>query len=250
MRPEMKDHYEYYNYMYPPYRQFMLVPVGSWNYDCADEHSDVDTKAIFIPSIDEVIENKCEAYTHIFPNEEHLDCCDIRRYMTSLLKGNPQFVETLFSPWIYPNNEFYGEEIHALLNMREEIARCNPQNTMRAFLGMADRNYKLVNDRFYEDHINKWAYQLMRIEECMIKYSQGRSFEDCLVSNQRDDLLAVKNGKFSKKELISKSEAIIERCKIHYDVCKAVGEPEDKWTQVRVKQLVIDVFQKSIERVD
>lgn len=90
----------------------------------------------------------------------------------------------------------------------------------------------------------------MRIEECMCKYSQGRSFEDCLISNKRNDLLAVKNGKFSKEELISKSETIIERCKIHYDVCKAIGEPEDKWTQMQVKEIVKQVCRKSIERVD
>lgn len=250
MYPDMKQHEMYYDYLFPPYRKFILAPVGSWNYECADEHSDVDVKAIYIPSIEDIIENKCDTYTHLFENQEHFDACDIRNFMKSLIKGNPQFIEVLFSPWIRPNQSYYGEEVNYLLEMREDIARCNPQNTMRAFLGMADRNYKLVNDRFCEDHINKWAYQLMRIEECMVKYGQGRSFKDCLVSNQRDDLLAVKNGKFSKEELISKSEAIIERCKIHYDVCKAVGEPEDKWTQVRVKQLVIDVFQKSISKVD
>lgn len=249
-KPNMTEHFQFYDYEFPPYRQFILAPVGSWNYECADEHSDVDTKAIFLPSIDDVIEGKCEAYTHLLPNGEHIDCCDIRNYMKSLIKGNPQFVETIFSSWIYPNDEFYGEEVYALLNMREKIARCNPQNTMRAFLGMADRNYSLVNDRFYEDHINKWAYQLMRIEECMCKYGQGRSFKDCLISNKRDDLLAVKNGEFSKEELISKSATIIDICKTHYDVMKAINEPEDKWTQRLVKEIVKQVCKKSIERVD
>lgn len=248
--PKLTQHIEFYNYEYPLYRQFILAPIGSWNYYCADEHSDTDTKAIFIPSINDIIENKCDSFTHKFLDDEHFDATDIRNFLKSLQKGNPQFIEVLFSPWIYPNNEIYGEEIHALLNMRERIARCNPQNTMRAFLGMADRNYKLVNDRFFEDHINKWAYQLIRIEECMIKYGQGRDFKDCLTSNQRDDLLAIKNGKFSKEELINKSTAIIERCKIHYDVFKSIGEPEDKWTQIQMKHLIIQVFQKSIERVD
>lgn len=246
----MKEHIQFYDFEFLRYRQFMLAPVGSWNYNCADEHSDVDVKAIFAPNIDDVVEGKCEAYTHLLPNGEHIDCCDIRNYMKSLIKGNPQFVETLFSHWTYFNISFYGEEIHYLREMREKIARCNPQNTMRAFLGMADRNYKLVNDRFYEDHINKWAYQLMRIEECMCKYSQGRSFEDCLISNKRDDLLAVKNGKFSKEELIANSKEVIDLCKDHYDTCKFIGEPEDKWTQRQIKEIVKQVCSKSIERVD
>lgn len=248
VRPNIANHYLFYNMTFKPSQQFMLVPVGSWNYNCADEHSDVDTKAIFVPTLQDVVQNKCEAYTYLLPNEEHVDCCDIRNYMKSLIKGNPQFLETLFSKWRDLNFEYYFEEIHALLNKSEEIARCNPNNTMRAFLGMADRNYKLCMSRGEEGHLGKWVYQLARIEECMNKYCQGRSFEECLHTDQRDFLLWAKNNIYEKNTLISIANAAIDRCKEHYEAFKLFNETENKWVQIEVEQIVTEVVRKSIEK--
>ena len=250
VRPNIANHYRFYDMTFKPSQRFMLVPVGSWNYNCADEHSDVDTKAIFVPTLQDVVQNKCEAYTYLLPNREHVDCCDIRNYMKSLIKGNPQFLETLFTKWEDLNTEYYGEEIHALMSKREEIARCNPNNTMRAFLGMADRNYKLCMSRGEEDHLGKWVYQLARIEECMNKYCQSRSFEECLCTDQRGFLLFIKNNSYDKETLIDCSNKYIERCKEHYEAFKLFNEAENKWVQIEVEQIVTQVLRKSIEKFD
>lgn len=250
VRSNIIEHYRFCDMTFKPSQQFMIVPVGSWNYNCADEHSDVDTKAIFIPSLQDVVQNKCEAYTHLLPNEEHVDCCDIRNYMKSLIKGNPQFLETLFSNWGFLNTEYYGEEIHVLMHMREDIARCNPNNTMRALLGMADRNYKLCMSRGEEDHLGKWVYQLVRIEECMDKYHQCKYFEECLHTDKRDFLLSLKNNEYSKEVLTANAEAFIARCNNHYDTFIFMNNKEDKWTQYKVEQIVTQVMRKSIEKFD
>lgn len=250
--PNLTQHIEFYLYEYSPYRQFILAPIGSWNYDCADEYSDTDTKAIVLPSIQDVIQNKCDSFTHRFPNEEHFDATDIRNFLKSLQKGNPQFVEVLFSKWIYPNEAFYGKEIYELLKMREDIARCDAANTMRAFLGMADRNYRLSQDRFYEDHLSKWVYQLVRIEECMKKYSNDYSFTDCLITNQREDLLDIKHSThYTKERLLKVAEASINTCKNVYEVYTAYQTHEkNKWIQHVLYELVKDVCKKSISEVD
>ena len=250
MHPNIREHYLFYNMTFQPFQQFMLVPVGSWNYNCADEYSDVDTKAIFIPTLHNIVENKCEAYTHLLPNEEHVDCCDIRNYMKSLVKGNPQFLETLFSNWGDLNTEYYGEEIHILMRIREDIARCNPNNTMRALLGMADRNYKLTVNRSEENHFSKWVYQLARIEECMDKYRKDKSFEECLITDNRDFLLAIKNNKFSKETLEMIAYNCIQKCRNHNDSFISMNNKEDKWTQYKVEQIVMQVMWKSIEKFD
>ena len=249
VRPNIADHYFFYNMTFKPSQQFMLVPVGSWSYDCADEHSDVDTKAIFIPTLQDVVQNRCEAYTHLLSNGEHIDCCDIRNYMKSLIKGNPQFLETLFTKWEDLNTEYYGEEIHALMSKREDIARCNPNNTMRAFLGMADRNYKLCMSRSEEDHLRKWVYQLVRIEECMDKYHQCKDFDECLHTDKRDFLLSLKNNEYSKEVLTTNAEAFITRCHNHYDTFIFMNNKEDEWTQYKVEQIVTEVVRKSIEKI-
>lgn len=250
MRPNIANHYLFYNMTFKPSQQFMLVPVGSWNYNCADERSDVDTKAIFIPTLRDIVENRCEAYTRLLSNEEHIDCCDIRNYMKSLIKGNPQFLETLFSNWGFLNIEYYGEEIHALMHMREDITRCNPNNTMRAFLGMAERNYKLCMSRGEENHLGKWVYQLVRIQECMQKYCQDKNFMDCLVSDNRNYLLLIKNNSYDKDTLISIAEKSIIKCKTTYDSFELMNRIEDRWTQVMVKEIVTEVVRKSIEKFE
>jgi len=250
MCPCMDEHFSYYNNTFKLSQQFLLVPVGSWNYNCADEHSDVDTKAVFIPTLQDIVENKCEAYTHLFPNEEHIDCCDIRNYMKSLIKGNPQFLETLFSNWGYLNTRYYWGMAEELFHKRDKIAYCNPNNTMRAFFGMADRNYKLCLSRGKEDHLGKWVYQLVRIQECMDKYSQDKSFEECLTTNKRDYLLSIKNNEFSKENLISIAEKSIFDCKAVYDYFELMNRAEDKYTQYMIKEIVTEVVRKSIEKFD
>ena len=250
MTPNMNEHINFVKYEYPEYRLFLMAPVGSWNYDCADEHSDVDTKCIVIPSIDDVIQNKCESYTHMLPNQEHCDVADIRNFMKSIQKGNPQFIEVLFSKWLYANNMYYGEEIHDLIELREDIARCNPQNTMRAMLGMADRNFHLCQQRYNEPHASKWLYQLLRIEEQMKEYMLGCKFEICLVTNQREDLLYIKNGQWSEKEIKSIAHNAMTQCTSHYNVFKDLPDThEDMWTQMRVQQIITEVCKKSINEV-
>ena len=247
MGPDFSNHINFYKHEIPPYRCFLITPVGSWNYNCADKYSDIDTKAIFVPSINDVIQNKCESYSYIFPNKEHIDFCDIRNYMKSLIKGNPQFLETLFTKWWYFNNESYGEEIHTLIHMREVIARCNPNNTMRAFLGMAERNYKLCISRSEEDHLGKWVYQLVRIEECMDKYGQGRSFKECLTTSKREFLLSLKNNEYSKEVLLATAEEYIARCHNHNETFIFMNYKEDKIVQYGIEKIITQVFRKSIE---
>ena len=70
MNPNLTQHIDFYKEQYMPYQRFLLAPVGSWNYNCADSESDVDTKAIFIPTIDDIVKNKHDSYTHIFPNQD------------------------------------------------------------------------------------------------------------------------------------------------------------------------------------
>lgn len=252
MAPNLGQHIEFYDYMYYPYRRFILAPIGSWNYDCADEKSDTDTKAIIIPNMDDIIQNNCNSFTHIFPNEEHFDATDIRNFMKSLQKGNPQFIEVLFSKWVIPNLDYYAEEFYSLYNMREDIARCNSANTLRAFLGMADRNYKLATDRSEEDHVSKWVYQLVRIEECMKKYMNDYSFADCLITNQKEDLLDIKHQiHYSKERLLRVAENSISTCRSIYEVDKIYHpREENKWIQRMIYEIVIQVFRKSIERMD
>lgn len=241
----MQEHIQFVQCQYSKDKRFIISPVGSWNYDCADEKSDIDTKAIVIPNLTDIVYNRCDSIEHVLPNQEHCSIADIRNFMKSIQKGNPQFLEVLFSDYIECNLEMYGEEIHGLIHNREEIARCNPKNTMRAFLGMADRNYQLCKNRTQEDHANKWLYQLARIEECMRKYLTGFSFGDCLRTNKRDALLEIKNNHYSPELILEEAEYYIKECEKHHEAY--VNFYEVRWVQVLVEEIVKSVIKKSLE---
>ena len=97
--------------IYPNLELFGLFIQGSQNYGLdiyTDEYkSDIDTKAIVIPSLEDVVLNKKPiSTTHILYNNEHLDIKDIRLYFNNFKKQNINFIEILFACAKYINPEY------------------------------------------------------------------------------------------------------------------------------------------------
>lgn len=135
---------------------------GSQNYNLDYEGSDIDTKAIMLPSFSDFVLNaKPLSTTHIMENNEHVDFKDIRLMFDCIKKQNVNFVEILFTPYSIINPE-YADLFQPVLDAREEIARYN--------------NYAGMN--------------------CIA----GEPYADCLISNQCDYLKEVKRGCYSLKE--------------------------------------------------
>ena len=66
------------------YQPVYLAVQGSQNYDLQYEHSDVDTKAIVLPSLNDIVLSKKQiSTTHILENDEHCDVKDIRLIWTA-----------------------------------------------------------------------------------------------------------------------------------------------------------------------
>ena len=95
---------------------------GSQNYGLATESSDVDTKVILIPTIDDLCSKKAgfvkEYQTN---NNEKVVIMDLIHYFDNLKKQNINYVETLFTEyrWINPDHVWLWG---ALQSMREVIA--------------------------------------------------------------------------------------------------------------------------------
>lgn len=98
---------------------------GSQNYNLDYEGSDIDTKAIMLPSFSDFVLNaKPLSTTHIMENNEHVDFKDIRLMFDCIKKQNVNFVEILFTPYSIINSE-YADLFQPVLDAREEIARYN-----------------------------------------------------------------------------------------------------------------------------
>ena len=71
---------------------------GSQNYKLDNEQSDIDTKAIVLPTFDDFIDNRPAVSTKlIVGNNEQMDVKDIRVMFEVLKKSNINFLEILFT---------------------------------------------------------------------------------------------------------------------------------------------------------
>ena len=125
IRKSLKKHCEeLYNY-YNPDNIFGVFLYGSQNYLLDTKDSDVDTKAIIIPSFQDICFNKKPvSTTYILDNNEHIDCKDIRLMFQQFRKQNINFVEILFTEHFIINPK-YRDFWDRLRYSREDIARYN-----------------------------------------------------------------------------------------------------------------------------
>lgn len=144
----LERHLEEFKKHYPDLELFCLVLQGSQNYGLdlyTDEYkSDIDTKVIVIPSLEEIVMNKKPiSTTHICPNNEHIDIKDIRLYFENFKKQNINFLEILFSKF-YIVNEKYHDLWDELIADRELVAHYNTNQALRCMAGMSMEKKKAL----------------------------------------------------------------------------------------------------------
>ena len=161
---------------------------GSQNYGLDYENSDVDTKALVLPSFKEIALNKrAISTTHILPNEEHIDLKDVRLYFKQFLKQNVNFVEILFTPYFIVN-EKYKTIWDNLIFHREDIAHYNMIRAVSTMAGMAREKFHALEhpcesklsilEKFGYDP--KQLHHLLRLKDFIVRYSSGETFENSM----------------------------------------------------------------------
>lgn len=201
------EHVQEANLNYPE-TMIYLAAQGSMNYNLEYEESDMDTKAILVPTLDELVHNyKPISYTHVRKNEEHIDFKDIRLMFDCFRKQNINFIEILFTDYFWIN-DLYKDEIQALRDSAEAIARMDTYQAVKCMKGMAYEKYhalehpypakaQIIAEHGYD---GKQLSHLVRIEEFLKKYLNGELYKNCLKSRQRDWLIYLKQHKLSLEE--------------------------------------------------
>jgi len=175
---------------------------GSVNYGLETENSDVDTKAIYIPSVTDIVHQKCLSKTYSFtdaPNgEEHCDVKDIRMFVRMLEKSNINFIETLFSDYVWVNPK-YGEEWAKLIDMREHIAYAHPVAAFDCMMGMATRYLAMIEDG--RPNRNKAFYHVCRMKYAMQKFCEKAPYIEVIRPDKEtaDMLKAIKSEEGAKE---------------------------------------------------
>ena len=148
IKMKMQKHWEYAKKLYPEDRIVGLFLQGSQNYYMEDEFSDVDTKLLVIPSLDDIVLNKSPvSTTHILDNDEHMDAKDIRIYWQTMRKGNINFIELMFAR-VQIVNPLYQEEWEHVLALREDIAFMDKLTSIKAMMGMINEKYFAMEHRY------------------------------------------------------------------------------------------------------
>lgn len=239
---------------------FFLALQGSQNYNLQYAESDVDSKAVVIPTLSDIILNKPPvSTTHICDNGEHIDLKDIRLMFQCFWKQNINFLEILFSPFVIVN-PLYETEFHQLRANREWIACYNNYAFVNCLYGMAEEKFHALKHPYptIKWKIDKWGYDgkqahhIFRLENFFTARLNGEDFENCLTANSvyyNEFLLRVKQNYYSLEEIepmLLKSREKIKSLKEEY---LATHEVEvDHNTRRVVEEILYEVVSKSIKK--
>ncbi len=204
---------EHYDYLQEKgYEIVFLALQGSQNYelDVYDKEymSDVDTKAVILPSFEDFVYNREPvSKTIILENNEHIDVKDVRVMFETYKKQNINFIETLFSKFAIINPK-YAELVKPLFQYREDIAHINVNQALRCMAGMSMEKLKALEHPYptIKDKIDKYGYDpkqlhhIFRMNDFIKKYVSKQKYEDCLIPDNKGFLMNVKKGMLSLEE--------------------------------------------------
>ena len=186
---------------------------GSQNYGLDlytdDYKSDVDTKAIIIPKLDELIKNSQPfSYTYILPNNEHIDIKDIRLMFNLFKKQNINFLEILFTDF-YIINPKYKDLWENVVYYKRLITCYNKKAFYNSIYGMALQKQKALCHPYPSliNKIEKYGYDgkqlshIIRLYDFVKSYSRNSLFGEALKSlPHKEEIMKAKLNKYSLEE--------------------------------------------------
>ena len=195
---------------------------GSQNYNLDYEGSDIDLKAIVIPSINDIVFNNKPISTTIDIPDGLCDIKDIRLMVQSWRKQNVNFMELLFTEYSYVNPLFY-EFFRPLLAARETIVRYNEKRAVDCLRGFVyEKYYRLFKDTpSQHDEITKYGYaakqlvHMERLASLLEHYMKREPYMECLMVSPEErqkwiDLKTYSPNPLSVNEVKERSQKVIE----------------------------------------
>lgn len=152
---------------------------GSQNYGLDSADSDVDTKTMLLPSFNMVLMDTARVSTEVKMTDGSLDNCkDLREMFGNYLKGNINFVETLYTPYYVAN--CYPQEFEDLRAHRNLIANAKPRRLMHMAGGMAKQKYEAFDHPFEGklEVLKKYGYDPKQLHHLVRLYHFMRTYRE------------------------------------------------------------------------
>ena len=246
----LTEHYEEAKTLIDESHIVGLFCQGSQNYGLDYEGSDIDTKLIVVPTFEDIAFNKKPiSTTHVRQNNEHIDLKDVRLYIETFRKQNLNFLEILFTPYKIVNPQ-YAEFWQKLIDAREAIAHYDIHRSIKSMRGIALEKYHAMEHKYPSkiEIIEKYSYDskqlhhLMRVENYLMRYIAGESYEACLIPDEEtaEKLRKVKedNGYLSLEQARTLADLCIDSINTQ---CEAYLETVPKGHNEKVEALLKEV---------
>ena len=216
IKKRLKEHSECVKEKYPfeTAEFFFSVLYGSQNYNLDGPDSDIDSKTVLLPSKKSLYVNGGNFSSNVnCGNNEYSDVKDLHSYLVTVAKGNINFLETLFSDYVFVN-PIYKSEFNLLMSERNNISKALPRKVMDCVNGMAYGAYKGRFDKETGSIKGKNIATILRLANFSHGYVLGENPGVCLKSFPvfgRDCILSAKfRNEFDEKDL-SYAMELIER---------------------------------------
>lgn len=185
------------------YDVFYIALYGSQNYWIDTDSSDVDLKAIVIPTLSELV-SQTKPTSKVYNYEwGQVEVKDIRNYIESAVKVNVNFIELLNTEYCLSDDWKAAE---TLKSFYKRLLDSQWQIYLRACLWMQEQKFHALRHPFPSklDVIERFGYdpkQLCHIIRLALLMERYRKWNYSLVHTweERDFLISVKNWYFTNK---------------------------------------------------
>lgn len=190
------------------YKVLYIGLYGSQNYNVDDEFSDIDAKAIVLPTLKDIIRRKVISTTYECENGA-IDCKDLITFYDVIKKGNFSYIEAI-------DTEYYiGDK-----TIKEMLSVFRPN--LKSMLGAMYEKRKALTHEYPSkvDEFKQWGcdpkqyHHIIRLYE-LLQYGKGKSYLTYIDSFDREYMIGVKRNKdnLSKEYMENSSDMFIEKAK-------------------------------------
>lgn len=173
---------------------------GSQNYHLNTPESDVDTRALVLPTFEEIALNKAPVSQELcFDDGGRCVVRDVRLVFREFLKQNPDSLEILCTHY-HILNEKYAGDFYPVLQHADQIARYDPRSFVKSLYGMICSNERKLSNTLSTAYdrglkapaLTKPLSTVCRLVDMLDAYVNGKPFSFCLVPPDWPDLLRLK----------------------------------------------------------
>ena len=243
----LREHYDYLKNFYNEDNILGIFLYGSQNYGFATDESDVDTKAIIIPSFEEIcLQKNWLSKEHHYPaTDEHIEAKDIRSFVDNWKKQNINFIEVLYTEYCIINPKYEALFKKYFIDHREEIAHYDEK---KAVMSMTHQAMHTLRQDMTD---KKKLHNAIRLLHFLQRYLVGYNYASCLYPTDElhEYLWSVKydDDFFTEGGRRREAEAVLQKLQELVDMWENNETTYNENLDNHMKQGILDLIQCGLE---